>query len=190
MAQIGRTFTERFRVETRQHKLLGLDLGEGPRRRDLIIALVAVGIWLLITIPILQVPNKFTFSLYLIPPALLVGFGIQPSVAQPLRRIRLFDWTRRIHYGFVGSAPVINTGRRLPRRGEHLPLRIRTHWREVKRTLWPFGVRPEWENDEDEGHETAPPQKAQRVRFRTKLYGNDELRKIWASTVGRKGNHQ
>lgn len=190
MALTGRTFTERFRVETRQHTILGWDLGEGPRRRDLIIGLVTVGLWLLICAPILGVPTKFTISLYLIPPAIFIGLGVQASVTQPQRRIRIFDWTRRGHYAIVGSRPIINTGRRLPRRGEGIPLSARIHWREIAQFIVPWSVSPEWATDRDDQHVTAPPGRAIRVRFRTKLYGNDELRKIWSSTVGRKGKTQ
>ena len=31
----ARVVTKQFKIETRQHELFGLDLGEGPRRRDL-----------------------------------------------------------------------------------------------------------------------------------------------------------
>lgn len=181
----GRTFSERFRVETRQHTLLGLDLGEGPKRRDLKIALVLSGLWLLIVAPIVGVPNQFTVSLYIIPPALLIALGVQPSKTQP-QRIRLFDWTRRGHYAVIGSRPVINLGRREPGRHEQIPLSVRINWRKIGRYIVPWTIGPEWEEDNRESNRVGPTARPLRIAQKARLIGNDRLHTVWTATVGRK----
>lgn len=186
---VGRTFTERMRIEARQHTLLGLDLGEGPKRRDLRIALIMSALWLLLVVPIIGVPNQFTISLYIIPPAVLITLGVQESTVHS-QRIRLFDWTRRGHYALVGSRPVLNLGRAQPRWREQVPLTERVHWREVGRYILPWTIGPEWEEDHTEARTTGPVGRRQRITQKVRLIGNDRLHQIWTATVGRKMTKQ
>lgn len=183
--RVGRTFSERFRVETRQHNLMGLDLGEGPKRRDLRIALMLSAIWLLICVPIIGVPNQVTTSVYVIPPALIIALGVQPSTVHP-QRIRLFEWTRRWHYALVGSQTVVNLGRRRPGRQEQVPLAERVHWRQIGRYILPWTIGPAWEQGHREGHPVGPLARPARISQKVRLIGNDRLHALWAATVGRK----
>ena len=43
--RVGRTLTHHFEIETRQYDLLGIDLGEGARRRMIIFGAVIILVW-------------------------------------------------------------------------------------------------------------------------------------------------
>lgn len=44
--RVGRTLTHHFEIETRQYDLLGIDLGEGARRRMIIFGAVIIIVWI------------------------------------------------------------------------------------------------------------------------------------------------
>ncbi|MCF3100082.1 hypothetical protein IPZ58_00560 [Streptomyces roseoverticillatus] len=122
--RVGHTFTRHFDLETRQHELLGLDLGEGPSRRVLTTGAVVYAVWMGTLFLIFGWPSQMFFTLYFAPPALITFYGSQRSRRNE-RRWNLTQWALTIRYMTVGHRPVINGGRRAADRSEWLPLRAR-----------------------------------------------------------------
>ncbi len=122
--RVGHTFTRHFDLETRQHELFGMDLGEGPSRRVLVTGAVIYGVWVGGLLLIFGFPSKFLFTLYFAPPALITFYGAQRSRRNE-RRWNLTQWALAGRYLTVGHRPVINGGRRAADRSEWLPLRAR-----------------------------------------------------------------
>ena len=77
--RVGRTLTHHFEIETRQYDLLGIDLGEGARRRMIIFGEVIILLWIAILFPFIGVPQKGTVSLYVVPPFVITAFGWRPG---------------------------------------------------------------------------------------------------------------
>lgn len=144
----GRVLTSHMEIEPRQHDLLGLDLGEGPKRKTLVFGLVSLVVWCALLAPFLGVPTRLTFSLYFLPPIIITIFGIRPST-RTRRRQTLTDWALSARYALLGHRPVIRLGQRRAGRGETLPLM--TRW-SVLRTLVsglsPRAQRPPWATPE------------------------------------------
>lgn len=122
--RVGHTFTRHFDLETRQHELFGMDLGEGPSRRVLVTGAVIYGVWVGGLFLVFGIPSKIFFTLYFAPPALITFYGAQRSRRNE-RRWNLTQWALAIRYLTVGHRPVINGGRRAADRSEWLPLRAR-----------------------------------------------------------------
>lgn len=57
MTMTGRTLTRHFHIETRQHELFNIDLGEGVPRRMLMFGVVVVLAWVALMAPIVGAPN-------------------------------------------------------------------------------------------------------------------------------------
>lgn len=142
----GRVLSAVMEIEPRQHDMAGLDLGEGPPRRALIFGALALALWCLLLAPLLGVPNRYTFSIYFLPPMFLTLLGMRPS-SRLSRRRALTDWALKIRYGFLGHRPLVAVGRRRPTRHEFAPLAER--WRLLS-VIWgrvvPAHHRPEWAN--------------------------------------------
>ena len=79
--RVGRTLTHHFEIETRQYDLLGIDLGEGARRRMIIFGAVIILIWIALLVPLVGVPKKPTVSLYVVPPFVITASGIAATAA-------------------------------------------------------------------------------------------------------------
>lgn len=124
----GRTVTKQLRIETRQHELMGVDLGEGPRRRDLLLGFIVVPVWIGLMWLILGPPTKVTSLLYMAPPMLFLVYGIQEN-SRNSRRMNVTMWALALRHGLVGHLPLIRGGARRAARNERLPV--------VER--WPFG---------------------------------------------------
>ncbi|WUJ70094.1 hypothetical protein OG809_34000 [Kribbella soli] len=77
--RVGRTLTHHFEIETRQYDLLGIDLGEGARRRMIIFGAVIIVLWIALLFPFIGVPKKPTVSLYVVPPFVITAFGWRPG---------------------------------------------------------------------------------------------------------------
>lgn len=122
--RIGHTYTRHFDLETRQHELFGVDLGEGPPRRMLIVGFLAYIIWAGSLLLIFGLPNKVSFTLYFVPPGLITYYGAQRSRRND-RRYNVTQWALTIRYLTRGHRPIINGGRRAAERSEWLPLRAR-----------------------------------------------------------------
>ncbi|MFH9355157.1 hypothetical protein [Kitasatospora sp. NPDC017646] len=120
----GNTYTRHFDLETRQHELLGIDLGEGAPRRALVLGLVLYAVWLGLLLLILGLPSRFTFTLYFLPPLMITIFGTQRSHKLD-RRWNITRWAISIRYLVLGHRPVICGGRRATHRSEWLGRRAR-----------------------------------------------------------------
>ncbi|MET9365794.1 hypothetical protein ABZX93_33465 [Streptomyces sp. NPDC006632] len=124
MSRIGHTYTRHFDLETRQHEILGMDLGEGPSRRLLVTGAAIYTVWTGGLLFLFGFPSQVTFTLYFAPPAIITYYGAQRSRSNE-RRWNLTRWALLIRYLTVGHRPVINGGRRAAERSEWLPLRAR-----------------------------------------------------------------
>ncbi len=183
----GRVLSSVMEIEPRQHDMAGLDLGEGPPRRALIFGALILALWCLALAPFLGVPNRFTFSLYFLPPMFITVLGMRPS-ARLGRRRALTDWALKLRYGVLGHRPLVGVGRRRPTRQEFAPLAER--WR-LLNSVWgrvvPAAVRPEWATAQAPDHTTTPTEHAQRpigrplqINQRAQLLGGETLHALLA----------
>lgn len=125
MARDGRTLTKHFQIETRQHDLFNIDLGEGIPRRMLVAGLVLVALWFAGMWALLGAPTSQSSTLYLLPPTLIVYFGFQEDPRQPRRR-RITQWAIYTRYMVSGHRPIIRMGARSAYRSELVPVTQRT----------------------------------------------------------------
>lgn len=146
MARMGRNLTRDLAIESRQHSLLGLDLGEGPSRRVLGFGALVVVIWCLLMWPLLRMPTAHTFSLYFLPPVILTLFGMRDGT--PSRRRKITEWVLAVRYPFIGHKPLIKLGRTAPARGEFLPLSERWAFLgAVRQGIVPSSTAPAWADE-------------------------------------------
>jgi hypothetical protein len=124
MTRLGHTYTRHFDLETRQHEILGMDLGEGPSRRLLVTGAAIYAVWTGGLLLLFGVPSQLTFTLYFAPPAVITYYGAQRSRKNE-RRWNLTRWALTVRYLTVGHRPIVNGGRRAAERVEWLPLRAR-----------------------------------------------------------------
>lgn len=157
MSRSGRVLTKHFEIESRQHDLLGLDLGEGPKRRALIIGAAALTVWAGGCLILFGLPNKFSFSAYFLPPVILTVFGARPS-SRMGRRMALTDWALALRYALIGHRPIVRMGIRKPGRSEYLPLGQRWHIvTGIGARIVPAAARPAWVSpDQDVERERRP----------------------------------
>ncbi|MEU9237112.1 hypothetical protein [Streptomyces subrutilus] len=120
----GTTYTRHFDLETRQHELLGMDLGEGVSRRTLVLGLVLYLVWTGGLLLVIGLPTQVTFTFYFLPPLLTAIFGTQRSGRND-RRWNITYWALTIRYLTVGHRPVICGGRRAATRSEWIPIGVR-----------------------------------------------------------------
>lgn len=181
MATTGRSLTRHFAIESRQHELLGFDLGEGLPRRALWVGLIAFPIWWLILwavmTPFTDHPvNAMNLILWLLPPTLLVWFGMQASPRTPRRRA-MTDWLLTLRYAAVGHQSIIRLGARRPTRQERLSWRKRlagiAGWR---RLLAEEAMPPAWAAEaEATSTEVAPTQRAIVLHQTARVLSGPEL---------------
>ncbi|MFD7553564.1 hypothetical protein ACFV9E_03360 [Streptomyces sp. NPDC059835] len=123
MARTSHTYSRHWDIETRQHELLGLDLGEGLPRTTLrygaVIFPVYWGLWL----ALFGLPPQPAAPLFLLPPLFLTYFGAKRSLAY-WRRTNLKLWAIRLNYLHTGVRPVLARGR-IPAPKPGLRLRAR-----------------------------------------------------------------
>jgi hypothetical protein len=122
--RVGTTLTRHLDLETRQHELLGFDLGEGAPRRALVLGLVLYAAWDGLLLATLGLPGKVTFTLYFLPPLATAYYGTQRSRRLD-RRWNLTIWALTCRYLLLGHRPIICGGRRAATRAEWLPRRAR-----------------------------------------------------------------
>lgn len=132
MARTGLDLTEVLTIEARQHELLGMELGEGPKRSTLKLGALIGGVWLLVAVPVsvglglwasLDVA-PFGFAVAVIPPSVLLAVALRPLEDTP-SRIGLVPVVLRIRYVIRGHMPVIRLGVRRASSGERIPLLAR-----------------------------------------------------------------
>ncbi len=119
---IGRVFTRSFTFETKQHNLLGLDLGEGVPRRALVVGSIIVLAWFTLLTLLFGLPNGRTLTFYLTIPGIIVWYGFQPST-KVSRRKQITDWILNLRWITIGHKGIINGD--LARRRDWLTLRER-----------------------------------------------------------------
>jgi hypothetical protein len=122
--RIGRTYTRNFLLETRQHELLGLDLGEGFLRRTLVLGALLITLWTGGLLLIFGFPGPVGFSAYFLPPVIVTTYGTRYSSRND-RRWNITQWALSVRYWTLGHRPVINGGRRAAAPGERIPRRAR-----------------------------------------------------------------
>lgn len=179
----ARNFTKAFKVETRQHELLGLDLGEGPTREMLIFGSLFLIAWMGLLWLIFGPPTPHTFIFYLTIPAIVVYYAFQDSKRVP-RRKNLAEWAIKAHYQTHGHRPIIGLDTRRATRAECRPLRTRLGLATIEAIMkpWQPPVRP-WER-QTTASEANPAAKQPVIRLNrhARLYGfeyvNDRVRKI------------
>ncbi len=169
----GYTFTRHFDLETRQHELMGLDLGEGVPRRTLILGVTLCVVWCGGLFLLFGAPSKYTFSVYMLPPLVIAVLGAQRNRRVDRRR-NLTCWALAVRYVHRGHRPIINGGRRAAERSEWLPVRARWGDRiEQLLELPGFGGLEPVLGGVDQGEITAGA--AIRLDARARLYGPDRV---------------
>lgn len=133
---IGRTLTKSFAIETRQHELLGLDLGEGPPRRLLVVGGVFVLLWFSTATILFGLPTRGTFMVYVTIPVLLAVYGFRESSKVPRRR-NVVVWFLRARFLFASYRPLIALGRRRPDRTEIRTISERFNFAGIAKVLNP-----------------------------------------------------
>lgn len=182
--RVSRTYTRHFDLETRQHELLGYDLGEGVPRRALIVGLVMYLLWGGVLLSLFGLPGKLSFTLYFAPPLLVAVFGAQRN-RRIERRWNLTMWSIGIRYLLLGHRPVICGGRRASARGEWISRRARWGRRLNLLVNSPFGRPIEWWLD-SEGEVTEGVGAPLRLHARPRLYGPDAVAKAYGRKAPKK----
>jgi hypothetical protein len=121
----GRTLTKHLSFETRQYDFFNWDLGEGVRRRLLVLSAVSFVVWVVLMAPLLGLPNKWEALIYTVPPGVFAFVAWQESPSHAGRRRRLTDWLIQLRYALVGHRAVISLGARSASRQEMIPWRER-----------------------------------------------------------------
>ncbi|MEV7419861.1 hypothetical protein [Streptomyces sp. NPDC089919] len=114
------THTAHFHIETRQHELLGLDLGEGMPRRALLLGFTLCLGWTGTLLLAFGLPDRTTFTLYCVPPLLVAALGTQRSRRND-RRWNITYWTLTLRYLTAGHRPILCAGRLDADRAEWIP---------------------------------------------------------------------
>ncbi|GAB4097829.1 hypothetical protein GCM10028787_33040 [Brachybacterium horti] len=170
MAESRRTahnYTGAFALETRQHTLLGIDLGEGPPRKPLIFGIAVFAVWIALLWVLLDGPSKFTATLFILPPALITWFGSQKAAGNP-RRFRFTTWVLAAAFVLRGHLPIINLGRRRPSRAELTP------WNQ-RREDFPWSRRPAWERPQNDDAPLTEVGRPVRLQMKARLLGNEHV---------------
>ncbi|MER0477030.1 hypothetical protein ABR737_01425 [Streptomyces sp. Edi2] len=173
------TYSRHWDIETRQHELLGLDLGEGLPRTTLRYGAVIFpfywGGWLLL----FGLPAQSLTPLFLLPPLGLTYFGAKRSLTY-WRRTNLLLWAIRLNYLHTGVRPVIGRGR-IPSPKPGLKLRARRLGEQVPQLADLPAFAPLLANedvqDADRAESYGPPA---RIRPRLRAYGPDAVAKARA----------
>ncbi|HEX5495851.1 MAG TPA: hypothetical protein VFX70_14870 [Mycobacteriales bacterium] len=100
--RVLRTFTKHYQLESRQYELFGIDLGEGVRRRALLVGVAAVLVWVGLLFAAGVALHPSTFLVWVAPPLVVTYYGTQSEASG--RRSRLAGW--------VDAARFVTTGRR------------------------------------------------------------------------------
>ncbi|TLQ39263.1 hypothetical protein [Streptomyces marianii] len=116
------TYTRHWDLETRQHELLGLDLGEGLPRTTLKYGAVMFPLWWGAWLLLFGMPLKPLIPLFLLPPLFFTYYGAKRSTTY-WRRTNLLVWGLRLNFLNHGVRPVIGRGRIPPSK---VGLRLRT----------------------------------------------------------------
>ena len=102
--RVLRTFTKHYELESRQYELFGVDLGEGVRRRALLIGVAAVVAWVAVLYGIGLSLRPSTFVAWISPPAVVAYYGSQTDGSG--RRTRLIQWYDAVRFVLAGRRPL------------------------------------------------------------------------------------
>ncbi|MFD8025784.1 hypothetical protein ACFV6G_35895 [Streptomyces lavendulae] len=117
----GMTYTGYFsRLESRQHELFGVDLGQGISRRTLLLGLITFTLWDGPLFLLIGFPSVQWLTLYMLPPVVVTVLGAQQSKRCD-RRTVLAGWVIGAHYQVHGHRPVICGGRVVAHRSGWIP---------------------------------------------------------------------
>lgn len=178
MAVLGQVVTRDLELESRQHDLLGKDLGRGPTRRAFIIGAASLVIWVGLCFLIFGLPNKYSFTLYFLPPIMFTMVGSRKST-RCRRRMNLTNWVLAIRYAMFGHRPLIRRGVRQPDRRELLPLKERWHIiTHARERLVPNSVAPPWVKPTEDGNaiqQAGPVGKTIKLRQRPVVISGQEM---------------
>ncbi|MBK6015797.1 hypothetical protein [Streptomyces sp. MBT53] len=181
--RVGNTYTQHFALETKQHEILGIDLGEGAPRRPLVMGLVLNGVWWAVMLLVFGAPSKPSFTAYFLPPLIVTVYGAQRASID--RRWKITQWAIGIRYLVLGHRPIVSGGRRAATRSEWMNRRARWGTRLEFLVDSPLGGPIErWLGDEE-----SIPQGAGapiRLAARPRLFGPDAVVKAY----GRKAMEQ
>jgi hypothetical protein len=172
----GRTYTRSFDLETRQHELFGVDLGEGLPRRALVLGVVAFAFWITVLVVLIGAPSPRSLSLYVLPPGLVTVFGSRRSRTIDRRRV-MTGWGIAVRYHVAGHAPIVLGGRRPSARGERITPTQRCTSR-IERVGAAAPLLAAWaERVADRDREDSVPGAGAPVAWshRARLYGPDAL---------------
>lgn len=179
--RVGRTLTHHFEIETRQYDLLGIDLGEGARRRMIIFGAVIVLVWVGLLVLIFGWPSKPTVSLYVVPPFVVTAFGWRPGRYHERRR-RVTEWALAARYAMRSHRPVIALGARAADKSEYLRVSERIPVRRMA-ALAKGQKTPDWEAGG--GDVTDPRHRAGAsiaLSQRARLLGTDHIHRVRRKT--------
>lgn len=119
----GRVFTRSLEFQTKQHSILGLDLGDGVDRDLLFLGGVGTAAWFGALTLLFGLPTQQTIMVYVTLPIVVFYLGFQPDSTRE-RRKKLTTWILWFRYALVGHRPIIN-GAITKQRGEYLDLQRR-----------------------------------------------------------------
>ncbi|MFD8155313.1 hypothetical protein ACFV28_31765 [Streptomyces sp. NPDC059720] len=175
--RVGHTYTKHFDLETRQHELLGLDLGEGAPRRALVLGLSLYVLWTGPLLLLFGLPSKITFTAYFLPPLITAVYGTQRS-RNIERRWNITRWSIGTRYLVLGHRPIICAGRRAASRSEWLSRRARWSAKAELLAESPLGPAIERWLGADE---SAPAGAGAPIKLaaRPRLYGPDAVGKAY-----------
>ncbi|MDO5878338.1 hypothetical protein MG599_24020 (plasmid) [Paenarthrobacter sp. SD-1] len=185
--RIGRNLTKDLQIDSKQHELLGFDMGEGVDRRTLVLGVIFAFAWVSLLLLVFGPPMPQTFIVYFMPPILLTVFGVQASTRQPRRR-NLTQWILKLRQVTVAHRPIIRTGRRKATRQDHVPLGERFSWETVQEVIAPGTSQPRWLKEESsfdyQGRPVGPAIELHRRPAR--LIGQDHADKLAAKYAPKK----
>lgn len=167
MARVGRTLTDILTIEARQHELFGMELGEGPKRKTIMLGALITGAWFLLAIPLTAFLGlwanmdvaPFGFAIVAAPPAVLLALGMRPQEDIP-SRIALVRPVLRIRYALAGHRPLIRLGARRATRHEQISKRARLAY------LMPHGR-------DKQLPAVGVEQRPVNMHWKTRMYGRD-----------------
>ncbi|MGW5851969.1 hypothetical protein ACWFQ8_29165 [Streptomyces sp. NPDC055254] len=165
-------------METKQHELLGMDLGEGAPRRALILGLILYVVWTGPLLLLFGFPSEITFTIYFLPPLITAVYGTQRSTKLE-RRWNIANWSISARYLVLGHRPIICGGRRAATRSEWLPRRARWAGKTELLLASPLGGLVERWLGEEEDSTPAGAGSPIRLAARPRLYGPDAVAKAY-----------
>lgn len=175
-------------IETRQHELFNVDLGEGAPRKALIAGIVLSVTWWGFLALLLGQPSRFTATLFIFPPVMLTIFGWQESANNPRRR-KITEWVLALRYLAVGHRPVVALGRQQgPGHERGLMERIAQRFAggDALALLMPWRVHDE--STKERKHAiTRAAGRTERVGGRVQLVGTNAAEQLMRSRQDKKG---